>query len=207
MGGRARESGDTTRQSDGTCSPLIAVSVQAPRQLQALAWLWHWRTSVECVRSMASFRYTLLPCFCRARCRCVLSPALTTARLCPAAQPRTLNLVELCQVRAVNGLIPEHAVDGEVAGRLEALLLDLQRGSRRARRFRRAAGPAAGPALPAQGRRCGERGLKPPSGSGRSGSAPSVPLLACARRYSMRLETAVVCVRSRFFSASAVFQA
>ncbi len=37
-----------------------------------------------------------------------------------------------------------------------------------------------------------------------AGLKPS--LCVCASQYSMRLDTAVVCVRSRFFSASDVFQ-
>ena len=37
-------------------------------------------------------------------------------------QARTLDLVEFCQVCPVDGLIPEDPVDGEVLGRLEAVL-------------------------------------------------------------------------------------
>lgn len=58
-----------------------------------------------------------------------------------ACQGRTLDLVELCQVGAVDGLVPEHAVDGEVFGGLEAVLLRLRQAVQHAAGHRRGVRP------------------------------------------------------------------
>jgi hypothetical protein len=137
--------------------------------------------------------------------------------ICPQARRgiagRTLNLVEFGEVGAVDGLVAEDAVDGKVLGRPEAAL------HTRARQIRQpptsAQAQARYHALAASFSSCH-------SPARHAGPVTLRQLLAgeeimrnrenclegatCARRYSMRLDTAVVCVRSRFFSASLAFQ-